>query len=698
MLYFALSIFLSAFLLFQIQPMIAKYLLPWFGGTPAVWSTVQLFFQTLLVGGYAYAHWLAKGKSRRREYVHLALLILVGIQMLILGWLWASPVTPDAAWKPHGEVNPIWEIFKLLTISVGPAYFVLSTNSPLMQAWFSRTSRGRSPYVLYALSNIGSLLGLVTYPIFVEPRLDVPMQGILWSVGFGLFALTAAFLAVRTARSQAVEAEATDPARETGASPSAGSRVLWILLSACASVLLLAMTSHITQEVAVIPFLWVLPLTIYLLTFILAFSSEKWYSRQIFLVLLFLVSLAFVAVLYRGPVMTVPLQLAIYSVTLFVVCMVCHGELFRLRPDPAHLTTYYLMVSVGGALGGVFVNFIAPNIFNGFWELPLGFVSAWLLLLVLMVSRPQPARTRALRLTNSVLVMSGFVLTSVWMIIYIQQMSVGALFADRNFYGVVRVVGSQVPGTDMKKVSLVHGITVHGLQVKDESMRHTALAYYYEETGLGLALMNHPRRGQGMRVGILGLGAGIAATYGQPGDTYRFYEINPLVIDLAKGQGGYFTFLSDSPASVEVVPGDARISLEQELAAGYPQNFDVLVLDVFSSDSIPVHLLDKEAFAVYLQHLNPEGILAVHITNTFLDLKPVVFRLAQEYNLTMLTVQSKGDGKMRFAARWVLLARDPAVIEQPAILRYADTMEGYSTNIQLWTDNYSNLFQILIRH
>lgn len=698
MIYYALSIFLSAFLLFQIQPMIAKYILPWFGGTPAVWSTVQMFFQIMLTGGYAYAHWVSQRKSgQRREWVHLTLLGLVAIQMLALGRIWASPITPDAAWKPVGEVNPIFEIFKLLMISVGPAYFLLSANSPLMQAWFNRSSPNKSPYFLYALSNIGSLLGLITYPILVEPRLAVQGQGIWWSVGFGLFAALSAFVLVRASRLRADASSAAESLPEAGRRPSIGVRVLWILLSACASILLLAMTSHITQEVAVIPFLWVLPLTIYLLTFILAFSSEKWYSRQVFLILLVLASIVFVYVLFNRGAFNIPIQLIIYSFTLFTACMICHGELYRLRPDPTHLTYFYLMVSIGGALGGVFVNFVAPNIFKGFWELPLGFIFCWLLLQTMMLVRKTPDKNRALQLTNQVLSLSGLLLVSILMGIYIVFMSAGALFTERNFYGVVRVQERQPAHSDIKAFSIIHGVTVHGVQFESAERCKTPIGYYYDQTGVGLALLNNPHRGRGMRVGVLGLGAGTLAAYGQFGDVYRFYEINPIVIDLAQGQGGYFSFLSDSAAKVEIVPGDARISLEQEISAGQLQQFDVLVLDTFSSDAIPVHLLDKEAFAVYLQHLKPDGVIAVHITNVSLDLKPVVWNLARAYGFSLLSVESKGDGEFRFPALWMLLSRDSKSLNIPAIEKFADPLNGYSTDIPLWTDNYSNLFLILTK-
>jgi hypothetical protein len=360
MIYFAVCIFLSAFLLFQVQPMIGRYILPWFGGTPAVWSTVMLFFQVLLTGGYAYANWLIR-PNRRREIVHLILLGISAALMIGLGLTWKSPITPGAAWKPTGEVFPVWEIFKLLVISVGLPYFLLSSNSPLMQAWFHRRFPEKTAYRLYALSNVGSFLALISYPVLVEPTLTLSGQGWMWSLMYLVYAGLAGYGALRALRG----GQGADPAPAESVSraetrPGGRAYVLWILLAMAASVLLLAVTSHITQEVAVIPFLWVLPLTIYLLTFILAFSGEGWYSRQWFLVLMFFATLLYGWALVRSDTLNIVVQIAIYAFILFAGGMVCHGELYRLRPHPAHLTAFYLMVSIGGALGGIFINFVAP--------------------------------------------------------------------------------------------------------------------------------------------------------------------------------------------------------------------------------------------------------------------------------------------------------------------------------------------------
>lgn len=696
MTYYAVSIFISAFLLFQVEPMIARAILPWFGGTPAVWSTVMLFFQVLLTGGYAYAAWL--NRWPRRAAVHGILLGLSLGLMLVLGLLWKSPITPGAGWKPGADALPVWEIFKLLAISVGLPFFLLSSNSPLVQAWFARDFPERTAYRLYALSNVGSLIALVTYPALVEPALTLAWQGRVWSLGYALFAGLAAYGAVKSLRATRASGPAPDrepAAADRGPRPRPRDYILWIALAATASILLLATTSHITQEVAVIPFLWILPLTIYLLSFVLAFSGERWYSRQWFLALFFAATLLYAWAMVRGDRLSILLQVGIFSLMLFAACMVCHGELYRLRPHPARLTTFYLMVSVGGAVGGILVNFVAPYVFKGFWELSLGVVLCWLLFLIVTVAAPASRRLRMAFIINPVLLLSALTISVVQSAQVIHSDTVNFLGSWRNFYGVVRVQELGVEGWQTHTYSLVHGITVHGTQFMDESKRDIPTMYYGPDSGAGLALQNYPRPAGGMRVGVLGLGIGTLSAYGQPGDVYRFYEINPAVIRLAEGEGGYFTFLQDSAAEIEIVPGDARLSLERELADGQPQNYDVLVLDVFSSDSIPVHLLDKESFDLYLQHLKPDGVLAVHITNRHLDLAPVIWTLADHFGLSRVLVDDPGDYGTTSRSIWMLLSRDPSRLEVPAIQSRAKPMDGYVSGIRLWTDDYSNLFQIL---
>ncbi len=691
---YLISIFLSALLLFQVQPMIAKYILPWFGGITAVWSTVMLFFQVLLTGGYAYGHYLVgRIRTGRQWKVHTALLGLSVVIMLGLAFTWASPITPPASWKPQTVEDPIGHIFLLLGISIGLPYFMLSTNSPLMQAWFSRRFPEAIPYRLYALSNFGSLLALVTYPVLVEPFLALKAQGWLWSGLYLLFAGVAAYAAF-TSRKTSSEPLPAAAIPGADARPKAGILLLWVALSATASILLLAVTNEITQEVAPIPFLWILPLVIYLLSFILAFESERWYQRVPFTFLLLLATGGFLYIVTHQDA-NYMLQVGLYAVLLFACCMVCHGELYRLRPASSHLTAFYLMVSIGGALGGIFVNFIAPLLFNGYYELHYGLALAWILLAVMTFVRATPIKLPRLKFGFDLLAGGTAVIMLIITIFLVRGLYADVSLAERNFYGVLRVRRTEVGSSGMA-YTLMHGITLHGFQYIDPAKRDLPTGYYAPTGGAGLAILDHPRRGQGMSVGVLGEGAGMLAAYGQKGDTYRFYEINPEVVSLADGQGGYFSYLKDSQAATSVSLGDARISLERELAEGRNNHYDVLVLDVFSSDSIPVHLLTREAFQLYLQSLSDEGIIAVHISNRHLDLVPVLWQISKYFDLSIQVVNTEenpAQGILR--TRWVLLSPVHSLLSKPEILKYADSLDGYSTKVSLWTDDYSNLVQIL---
>lgn len=694
---FAVSIFLSAFLLFQVQPMIGKFILPWFGGTPAVWSTVMLFFQVLLTGGYAYAYYLiGRVKSRKQAAIHITLIVMAVLLLILLSFIWDSPITPDAGWKPSNLTSPIFDIFRLLVVSVGLPYFILATNGPLMQAWFVRLFPERSYAGLYALSNLGSLFGLLAYPVLIEPSLSLRAQGWTWALGFMLFGLLAGWVAIVQSRRSPTPSALASGAQQSNVhnvsaadSPSFSSMSLWIALSATASLFLLSVTNQITQEVAVIPFLWVLPLALYLISFILTFSGQRGYHRLLYSALFLLAAALTLFVMLNATALHVYWQILAYCFLLFTACMLCHGELYQLRPSAAYLTSFYLMVSIGGALGGIFVSLVAPVIFNGYWEFFVGLaMSIAILLTVVRSSRDHTARAR--------FVFTVFGLVTVMLAVLGTYFS-GALFSRRNFYGVIRVRELVLAGSLEKAYIMSHGITVHGLQFIDPEMRGVPTTYYVPNGGGALAILNHPKYGHGeqMRVGLLGMGVGTLAAYGQSGDLYRLYEINPVVVDLAYGQGDYFSFLSDSKADLTTVLGDARLSLERELKGGDPQRFDVLVLDTFSSDSIPIHLVTKEAFALYLNHLAPDGLIAAHITNLHLDLQPVFWQLAKHYGLSIARINYEGDNRGGLASHWILLARDPALLQIPAIQEHSVDLSGYTTNIRLWTDDYSNMFQIL---
>ena len=710
--YYAFSVLLSAFLLFQIQPMIGKYILPWFGGTPTVWSTVLLFFQALLTGGYAYAYWLlGRLRDRLQGIVHLILLgISLGL-LLATALTWPSPLTPDASWRPQSSDLPIWGIFRILAVSVGIPYLLLSSNSTLMQAWFNRDDHSQIPYRLYALSNSGSLLALISYPIIFEPNLTLRAQAYLWSVGYVVFAVTTAYLALRTSKPTQTGDVQASRGSQLGEEkrPSIGVHVLWIGLAACASALLMSVTSQITQEVAVIPFLWVLPLTLYLLTFILAFSGGRWYSRRLYLIAFFVVTLVSIWMLAKWPPFSITTQIIIYTLLLFVCCMICHNELFKLRPHPRFLPSFYLMVAVGGATGGIYVTLLAPYLFpSGFWELQWGTIACGVLLAIIMqlerapAQRKRPGKLRRQSVKNRssvkpvVIVSSaGILILSTLIILVMQAISSDTLLATRNFYGVLRVweINTDQPG--LRADQLTHGKTVHGFQFQADDLRRLPTTFYAEKSGVGLSILNHPTRPGKLRIGVLGLGIGVLASYGQPGDVFRFYEINPDVIRIAEGRGSYFSFLKDSQADIQVVHGDARVSLERELVSDGPQNLDLLVLDAFSGDAIPLHLLTKEAFEIYLKHLKQDGIVAINVSNRNFNLDLEVYRLADDLNLGTALIEDVGDGVQSYDSVWMLLTGEPDFLKRPAIAARSAQRPRIPTSLPVWTDDFSNLLQIL---
>jgi hypothetical protein len=476
---------------------------------------------------------------------------------------------------------------------------------------------------------------------------------------------------------------------------------LWLALSACTSILLLAITNQLTQEVAVIPFLWVLPLCIYLLSFTITFSGEKWYRRNPSIALLGIATLLLSYVVFYFESMGIVLQIGIYSFFLLLAAIICHGELYRLRPEPNRLTSFYFLVSLGGAIGGLFVSFLSPLIFNGYWELQVGVLFCWLLILIVLLKDKQSIfHTRwiwaAAPLILLVVGITGFVFVT-----KISSLVRGVLEMDRNFYGAYRVRTIFTGDPPQEAVSLSHGITSHGFQFVQPERRSIPTAYYGRKSGIGITLTYYPllvrrARPEGtFKLGIVGLGTGTLAAYGKEGDYFRFYEINPDIIDLALGEGGYFTFLQDTNAVFDIVPGDARLSMEQELEEGRPQNFDVLAVDAFNSDAIPVHLLTAEAFAVYLSHLNPDGILALHISNRYLDLAPLVQKQAELNGLELALIPGPGDDSGSYASVWVLLSRNEAFFQIPDIRYNKRELPEVSESMHVWTDDYSNLLQFL---
>ncbi len=689
---FGLTIFLSAFLLFLVQPLLGKYILPWFGGTPAVWTTCMLFFQVLLLAGYAYAHCLAVRLTPRRQ------VLLHGI--LLAASLAALPILPSNWWKPAGSDWPSFRILGLLTACVGAPYVILASSSPLLQSWFSRIRAGVSPYRLYSLSNLGSLLAILAYPFAIEPAISLRRQAKIWSWGYTLFAVACGLCSLSVLRAADREPASAATMEENPGEPSRGHYVFWLLLPACSSLMLLATTNQLCLDVAVVPLLWVLPLGLYLLSFILCFHSRRWYSRTVFGIALAAALTQACFVLFGSIYVRLPIQIASYSFTLFTVCMVCQGELVRLKPGPRHLTAFYGLIAAGGALGGAFVTFLAPVFFKGYWEFHLGMVATALLFLTLLFQD----RASPLFHGRNYMAWTGLYAAVLILVIALGTQILGtlkdSLTVTRGFFGVLRVLDQEPENPQEHRFTLMHGRIEHGFQFQFPDRRHWPTTYFGPGSGIGLALRYHPRRAQAgaLRIGIIGLGTGTLASYGRPGDYIRFYEINPDVIRLCNQ---YFTYLRDSLARVDIVPGDARVSLEREKERGELQHFDVLAVDAFSSDAIPVHLLTRECFETYRSHLNPDGILALHISNRYFDLAPVTRGLATQdagCGLQAFLIAGAGnESQGTDASDWVLLTANQAFLTSPQVQRMIRPWTTEDLPPQLWTDNRSNLFRLL-RH
>jgi SAM-dependent methyltransferase len=665
---YAATIFLSSFLLFLVQPLIARQILPWFGGTAAVWTTCMLFFQTLLLAGYAYAHAAnAKLSPRAQAILHSVLLALA---------LATLPIAPGEAWKPLGTEEPISRILLVLTLTVGLPYLLLASTSPLLQAWFVRARPGVDPYRLFAVSNLASLLALIGYPLAVEPYFGNREQVIWWSALFAIFAVFCSGLSWVVSTKKKLE-----EIREDSPPPSRKDYLLWLALSATGSVLLLAVTNHVTQNVASIPLLWLVPLTLYLLTFIVAFEGRNLYRVEIFwsLVLVWLAGMAWMLVDARFQ-FDLWLQAGMFLSGLFVGCLFCHGELYRARPAARHLTAFYLTISAGGMLGGLLVAVVAPLVFNAYYELGLALLALATLAAVRFAPVNRFARWASLAMLLAVAACAAYDGT---------RLQKDVLVSERNFYGAIRVKQYGEPGGSYYVRRLVHGVIMHGEQYMEGEKRRQPTTYYLPSSGIGAALAAAKARGP-VKVGVIGLGAGTLAAYGRKGDEYRFYDINPQVIEVARKE---FNYLSDSEARVEVVLGDARLNLEREA----PQRFDVLAVDAFSSDSIPVHLITKEALGAYLRHMKPGGVIAFHVSNRFLSLPPVVARIAREQGMqaTLVSDNGKEGDDDHTTTDWVLLSRDPAALEAPEIKAASPEPPEEKPGWRTWTDDYSNLVQIL---
>lgn len=779
----ALSL-LSAFLLFQVQPIISKFILPWFGGSPGVWTTCMLFFQIVLFAGYAYAHALTHLPRKWQGIIHG---LLLGAAIALL------PIAPADAWKPVGTEDPVFRILLLLAVSVGLPYFVLSSTSPLVQVWFTRTTGGASPWRLYALSNIGSLAALLSYPLFFEVRWDVLEQTALWSVAFGAFVILS-LSGVWMDRHHTLKEAAQPPAPVDEAADHPGwlRRILWVLLPALASCVLLSATNHVCQDVAVIPFLWVVPLSLYLLTFIICFEHERWYARVPVLWAVPAVVLVFITCteeriqkqslwsrlerLMHDDVEPVLEKLTGASLNfsdidlspnfiwelgwafgaMFLACMLCHGELTRLKPAPRRLTEFYLLMSAGGALGGLFVSLGAPRLFTTFAEWPSSLIAVLVLACAVLLRTVWSVRKKAGEWTLLTL-LAGLAAFFTWLLVRLEVVTkevlaqrlpafqavvpawalwliIGViilcvavlvfraarrgrfrvallsllliglqstvlilLMCDygfkheeklervRNFYGMLAVEEDK----ELNSRQLTNGTIIHGLQNMDAGVREEPTTYYGRHTGIGKALDSLKDHADA-RVGVVGMGAGTVSCYAKNGHTFRFYDINPDVVRIAQKHFTYLADLKARGAKLEVVTADARLALEREV----PQNFDVLLLDAFSGDSVPVHLLTREAFAIYKRHMKADGIIAVHITNSYLVLAPVIEKIAADAGYKTTRIATESDGDNHDSTDYILVTNNAAFLAATPPVLLGSEIE-LKHDLRLWTDRYHNLLRIL---
>jgi hypothetical protein len=675
------TIALGSFLLFSVEPMAAKQLLPVLGGSSAVWLTCLFFFQTMLLAAYGYVFWALRG--RRMSGIHLALLAAALLSL----------VAPGHGVAAETVRYPATTIFLTLLRSIGLPFFLLGTTAPLLQAWFARREQQPVPYGLYALSNLSSLIALIAYPAWLEPHMTLHAQRLAWEIGFAFYAGICTVLTLqmhgweRSAHSVGVDSpnETGGIGAEMGAireladsAVSLRRRVLWFMLPAVGATQLCAVTSHLTQNVAAIPLLWVVPLGMYLLSFVLAFEFAGLYRRWLMMRVL-AVLLASLGYLLSKTGVDVPIALSIgfFVTELLIACWFLHAELFALRPSGSRASTsFYLSIAAGGAAGTFFVAVVSPLTFRSNYDVPIAFaLTAAAALAVTWANGWQQ------RMLWTVATLLGCALLVVLRVEYGHD----SLVRLRNFYGTLLVRQTHTPPQAVTARTLVNGSIQHGVQWFADDFRRVPMSYYAEDSGVGLALRFCCGDRQ-RRIGVVGLGAGTLAAYGRPGDTIEFYEINPLDEDVARE---VFTYLRDSKAVVKIVTGDARVSLVHQS----PQGFDVLVVDAFSGDAIPVHLLTAEAMTLYRSHLAAGGVIAFHVSNQYLDLAPVIGRLAQANGMEAQEVHTAANeerGEMQ--AAWVLVSARREFFAVPEVAR---TGVPVAASGALWTDDYSSLLPLV---
>jgi hypothetical protein len=674
---YGITVFLGAFLLFLVEPIAAKQLLPVLGGSSAVWLTCLVFFQVTLLLGYLYAHWLTReGSPEWRRSLYLGSLAFAVI-LLAAQRFFPSNLN-------QGSWHPVTTIFTTLTLTIGLPFLLLGATSPLLQLWFLRTQGGSIPYRLFALSNAGSLLALVAYPFIVEPNLTLKLQRTLWTLGFLVYAALSILIAT-SIKEPSNSTSVTQQEPEAAPMTPSLTKCLWFLLPMAAAMQLSAVTAHLTVNIAAIPLLWMLPLAAYLLTFILAFEFPSHYRRGI-VVRLLVVMLAALGYAISKTDVSLPIGIAIlfFLVECFLAGLFCHAETYALRPQRSSETTlFYLLIAAGGAAGTFFIGIASPLIFSANYDLAISFFVTALFAVAVTWNDGWPQR---------LLWTTATVLLFIFAVMLRTAYARDAMLEVRNFYGTLRVKQTATRQADPERM-LLNGTIQHGTQIFGNGLSRIPTTYYAVDSGIGLALRfccNAPGSDvpHSRNIGVIGLGTGTLAAYGHPGDHIRFYDINPLVQPIAQN---LFTYLRDSPAQITFVEGDARTSLTRET----PQNFDVLAVDAFSGDAIPLHLLTTQAVELYKRHLAPQGILAFHISNQYLNLAPEIAQLAIASNMQSKLIESAGDEAAgSYRSTWVLLTASPEFFDRPEVASAA-TKTPTLPHLRTWTDDYSTLLPLL---
>jgi hypothetical protein len=726
---FAATLFTSAALMFVLQPLFGKILLPLLGGSPAVWNTCMVFYQSILFLGYLYAHFLSTRLSQHKQ-------ILVHVGIILVSFL-ALPVGLPESVSPPTESNPTFWLLGVLFLAIGLPFFVVSTTAPLVQKWFANVGHHTSddPYFLYAASNCGSLIALLSYPFLLEPNIGLAHQKSYWSFGFVFLCLLIAACAFTLWKAQQAKAEDEQPVEADG-ELSVATKLHWLALAFVPSSLLLGLTTFISTDIASVPLLWIIPLTVYLLTFVIVFS--KWHDKvhPLMVWLQPIVLLPFIAYSFINPaVLPYWVDLGLHLSAFFLATMVCHGELARLRPKTKHLTTYYLIMSFAGMLGGMFNTFVAPFIFNAVYEYPLMIVAAlllrpglkesisnkkeWLKQLFLPIALAVVGLTLFFSIDDlpqyldtigvGLILLAGLtyafrsqplklaLLTGILIFFTfgLHGLLSHTLYQERTFFGVLSVRESLLTdeqGQPEKYREFYHGTTKHGAQRLAAKDSRTPSTYFSQQGPIGQLFSEYDKANDNWTVGIIGLGAGTLSCYTKPQQHWTFYELDPLVDEIARNPD-YFTFISQCNPKMATVVGDARLSLEKEP----DHKFDLFVVDAFSSDSIPTHLLTQEAIKLYFDKIKPDGILALHITNRHLALKKVLALHETNLHLSALIQEFKPEQEIPLviATDWVVMAKKPELLEPLRQSQLGHWQKlPLSFDVKPWTDDFTNIVTI----